>query len=451
MIIKLSNMKKGFLTGFLLMLAISCLAFDGVWRGEINIGAAKLPLVFNFSEDWAGQTRCTLDSPMQGAKGIPTTVKYCKDDSLSIKINSIGVAFTGRISSSEINGTLTQRGQSFPLKLTPEKSLLERRPQTPVGPFPYTTKDTTFLSADGTLLAGTLTLPAEMTQKTPVVVFVTGSGPQNRDEELFDHRPFAVIADYLARNGVASLRYDDRGVGKSEGDFASADFDVLKSDAAAAVGLVRGIKAFAPVGVIGHSEGGTIALSLASDRTVDFAVSLAGAIAKGKDIIIVQNMHGIGKLDLSAKQKEDIVTLLSAVLDDVINGKSETEIDIDGYVASGKLDISPDLIATFKQSLKLMCSPAYRKLLANDPVTWLGKIKVPVFALNGTLDTQVDSKMNLPILRKALKKAKIKEYPGLNHLFQHAVTGELTEYDEIEETISPEVLEDILLFVKTVK
>lgn len=444
-------MKGIFLSMLALLSSLTCYAFEGIWRGDISVGPNKLPLVFNFSEDWAGQTRCTLDSPMQGAKGIPTTVKYCKDDSLSIKINSIGAAFTGRISSAEIYGTLTQRGQSFPLKLTPEKSLLERRPQTPVGPFPYATKDTTFLSADGTLLAGTLTLPAEMTHKTPVVVFVTGSGPQNRDEELFDHRPFAVIADYLARNGVASLRYDDRGVGKSEGDFASADFYVLKSDAAAAVGLVRGIKVFAPVGVIGHSEGGTIALSLASDRTVDFAVSLAGAIAKGKDIIIAQNMHGIEKLDLSAKQKEDFITLLSAVLDDVINGKSESEIDIDGYVASGKLDISPDLIATLKQSLKLMCSPAYRKLLANDPVTWLGRIKVPVFALNGTLDTQVDSKTNLPILSKALKKAKIKEYPGLNHLFQHAVTGELTEYDEIEETISPEVLEDILLFVKTVK
>ncbi len=440
------------MTAVTLLSSLSGVAFDGVWRGEVTVGASKLPLVFNFSEDWAGQTRCTMDSPMQGAKGIPTTVKYCKDDSLSIKINSIGATYSGRITrNKEINGIFTQRGQSFPLDLTPEKPLSERRPQTPTAPFPYKETDTTFVSADGVVLAGTLTLPADMKKKMPVVVFITGSGPQNRDEEVFDHRPFAVMADYLARNGIASLRYDDRGVGKSGGEFASADFDVLKSDAAAAVGLLKGMNGFGKVGAIGHSEGGTIALSLAADRSVDYAISLAGAIVKGKDIIISQNVHGIEKLGSTDSQKEDFITLLSAVLDDVIEGKDAHEIDIDEYVATGNINVDPSLISTLKQSVPVMCTPAYRKLLATDPAQWLGKIKVPVLALNGTLDKQVDSKTNLPVLKNKVKKAKIKEYNGLNHLFQHAVTGEVSEYDEIEETISPEVMEDVKQFIIDVK
>lgn len=444
-------MRKILLTAVTLLSLMTGNAFDGVWRGEISVGMSKLPLVFNFSEDWAGQTRCTMDSPMQGAKGIPTTVKYCKDDSLSLKINSIGATFSGRFSQKEISGTFTQRGQSFSLVLTPEKSLLERRPQTPCAPFPYKEIDTTFVSADGTVLAGTLTLPTDMKKNEPAVVFITGSGPQNRDEEVFEHRPFAVIADYLARNGVASLRYDDRGVEKSGGDFATTDFDVLKADALAAVGLLVGMSDIGKVGAIGHSEGGTIALSLAADRSVDYAVSLAGAIVKGKDIIISQNIHGIDKLGLSESQREDFLALLSAVLDDVIAGKNVSEINIDEYVATGNLGIDPSLLSILKQGLPAMCTPAYRKLLATDPSQWLGKIKVPVMALNGTLDSQVDSRANLQVMRKKVKKAKIKEYQGLNHLFQHAVTGEVSEYGEIEETISPEVMEDIIQFIIGVK
>lgn len=426
---------------------LTCLALNGDWRGELTLGPTKLPLVFHFSEDAEGGCLCTIDSPMQGAKGIPATVTFCTTDSIAIEIKAIGGSYSGKIINDKLDGYFSQMGHSFPLLLTPEKSIYERRPQTPKEPFPYTTTETTFTSADGTLLSATLTTPQQISETTPVVVLVTGSGPQNRDEELFDHRPFAVIADWLARNGIASLRYDDRGVGKSKGSFSTADIDDFKADAAAAVKSLRDMKRFGKIGVVGHSEGGTIAFMLAADGDADFAVSLAGAFAKGKDIILSQNIHTLDQLNISQKEKDDAISLISRVFDDIIDGKSYGDIKIDEYISSGNLDIPPMVLASLKQNIADSKGSHFQKLLSLDPSQWLGNIKIPVLALNGSLDSQVESSVNLGQLRKYLPAAEIKEYTGLNHMFQHANTGEITEYEQIEETISPEVLTDITDFI----
>lgn len=420
-----------------------CAAVDGDWQGQLSLGPRKLPLIFHFNAD--GQ--CTLDSPAQGATGIEARMAYCDNDSVAIEIAGIGASYRGRITAGVIDGVFTQGGFSLPLTLSPELSLYERRPQTPRTPFPYITRDTTFASADGSLLAATLTMPDKATAPVKAVVFITGSGPQDRDEQLFDHRPFAVIADFLARNGVASLRYDDRGTGKSGGDFSTATLDSFREDASAAVKMLRGVAGIGEVGVIGHSEGGTIALRLAADHEVDFTISLAGAMVKGKDLILAQNLHALDQLQMTSKQRDDVMTLISVVFDDIIAGKDYAGIRFEDYIKGCQLDIPPLITASMRRNLASAAGPYFRQILSLDPSQWLSGIKVPVFALNGTLDTQVDCDDNLAAVAAALPEATVKPYQGLNHLFQHASTGDPSEYPVITETISPEVLTDILHFI----
>ena len=203
---KMKNLSRiCILIAVVIISAVDVYALTGSWRGTLNLGQMKVPLVFNFSETATGETQCTMDSPSQGAKGIATEVVLCTADSLSLTCNAIGVSYTGRISAGSINGRFSQRGYVFPLDLTPDSPAEERRPQTPRPPFPYNVIDTTFTAPDGAVMSATLTLPSTPdSRKIPAVVMVTGSGPQNRDEEYFDHKPFAVIADFLARNGIAS-------------------------------------------------------------------------------------------------------------------------------------------------------------------------------------------------------------------------------------------------------
>ncbi|MFG6386292.1 MAG: alpha/beta hydrolase [Muribaculaceae bacterium] len=433
-----------------LLSSLNSFALDGAWRGKLDVNSVKLPLVFNFATTQSGNTSCTLDSPMQGAKGLKAVVLYCDNDSVALEIRSIRASYTGKIANGKIKGTLKQNGYTLPLDLTPEKSIGERRPQTPRAPFPYRSTDTTFTAEDGTLMAGTLVIPDKIAKGSPAVVMVTGSGPQNRDEELFEHKPFAVIADALARQGIISFRYDDRGTAKSQGDFKTADFDTFKSDAKAAVRFVKSIKGIGRTGILGHSEGGTIALLLASEKVPDFAVSLAAATVDGKDIIMCQNELALGKLNLSNTQKSDALKLLSITFDDIIAGSNPSEIPIDKYISDNSLDIPPYLLTSMRQSIAAGSNSHFRSLLSLKPAGSIRKIKRPVFALNGSLDTQVNSTDNLAVIKKNMPKAVTKEYPGLNHLFQHATTGEITEYADITETISPEVLADICSFIKCI-
>ena len=406
-------------------------AQEGRWKGELDLPGMKLPVVFNFSSEG-----CTMDSPSQGAVGIKTSWTRSENGDVKISIPTIGGSYEGKLDGKEIKGVFKQMGMSFPLNLLEAKL---NRPQTPVAPFPYTTEEVKFKNGD-IELNGTLTLPAGCSKKTPVLVMVTGSGQQNRDEELFEHKPFAVIADAFARKGIATLRFDDRFLGDKSKDFGNFTTSDFKEDALAAINLLRG--RFDKIGVLGHSDGGTIALMLAAEGKVDLAVSMAGVSGSGKENLLLQN-KAIFK---SSGYSDDVVNMYCEVLDKVF-----------GQMAEGKrpqgITIPESLPIALKSNLQTIMSqplvPYLSTLLSIDMSKSLSKIKCPVLAINGKLDLQVDHTYNLGVLEKGLTncKHKIVAFDDLNHLFQHCKTGSPNEYSEIEETISPEVLDVMIDWV----
>lgn len=394
-------------------------ALAGSWSGKLKAGVTSLTLVLHL-EQADGYVTVTLDSPDQGAKGIPASKEYLTDDSLAIKIDQPNATFQARLKDGKLDGTFKQMGFSFPLVL--ERGVPEvKRPQTPKPPYPYETEEITFKNeADGATLAGTLTWPIgynkDAKQKPVVVLFVSGSGQQNRDEELMDHKPFLVIADYLARQGIATLRYDDRATGQSVGgDLKNATSEDFARDAAAGLDYLRSRKAFSKVGILGHSEGGLIAFMLGAQKKTDFIVSLAGPGVKGDTLLVEQNNR-----------------ILS--------------------LAGQSANMTIEKLRQSNQSI--IQAPWMRFFLDYDPSDNIRKTRCPVFALNGDRDCQVIVSQNLTAIQQLLPPSKqnlFKEYPGLNHLFQHSTTGMPTEYASIEETISEEVLNDIAQWLLQLK
>lgn len=433
-----------------ILTSVNAYALSGSWRGDLNLGQMKVPLVFNFSETESGETQCTLDSPSQGAKGIATELVHCSADSIALTCKAIGASYTGKLYSDTIKGRFEQRGYAFPLDLTPDIPIEERRPQTPKPPFPYSVTDTTFVAPDGAIMSATLTVPMIAdSKKMPVVVMVTGSGPQNRDEEYCDHKPFAVIADFLARNGIASLRYDDRGTGKSTGNYLTSTTYIIKDDAVSGVDWLRSIPSIGDIGVLGHSEGGTIAFMIGAEDKADFIVSLAGMAISGKETLMRQNSHNLDKLTLSDADKANSLKLIELGFDTIINqvhkGQNEP-VDIDALAADNNLRVPNQIL----QSLKMTQStraPWFDAFLVLNPRDYLGKVKCPILAINGEKDKQVYPD-NLTVIKEYIPHAETLLMPELNHLMQHAVTGEMTEYDEIRETISSDVLDAIVRFIR---
>ena len=333
--------------------------------------------------------------------------------------------------------TFRQMGRELPLTLKPG-DIVRQRPQTPQPPYPYATREVTFKNdAAHATLAGTLTLPAdfEAQKSRPVVLMVTGSGLQNRDEEIFDHKPFAVIADYLARHGIASLRYDDRGFGQSTGEVANATTADFAEDAEAGILFLRSMNfsekngrktrekpLFSKVGILGHSEGGSVAFMLGAKQAVDFIVTLAAPGIKG-DTLLVEQTNAL--LELSGQPAKMTLKQMRLTM-----AMQET-------------------------------NPWYEFFTEYDPAADIAATRCPVFAINGSLDKQVLPESNLNAIREILTAQNshstlhtshsTKIYPSLNHLFQHAKTGATTEYNSIEETISEEVLRDIAEWIGGLK
>ena len=415
------------------MMAFAANAQEGTWNGELNVMGNKVPLVFNFSTNG-----CTIDSPSQGVNGIQAEKTVKDDGTISVKVGMIGATFEGKMTDGEIKGTYVQNGFPLPLTLKPGK-LVVKRPQTPVPPFPYKEESVSFTNAQYTF-NGTLTLPENYTKNTPVVLMVTGSGQQDRDEELFSHKPFAVIADALARQGIASLRYDDRGWGDKSVNFADFTTDDFRQDAAAAIPLLR--KRFNKVGILGHSEGGTIAMMLAAEGKADFIVSLAGMAISGKETLIMQNRQAMSAIGLPKETVDSYCNSISKALDEIASGKKANEININDVPVA----LKPITIKALQQA----DTPYIRHFLTVDVGKLLPEIKCPVLALNGTKDTQVDCDANTTRIEKGLANCKhsIKKIDGVNHLFQHCNTGIVTEYQQIEEAIAPEVLQEVAKWIK---
>ena len=390
----------------------------GSWSGQLKVGVFALTIVMHI-EQADGYVTVSLDSPDQGARGIGAYKEYLSDDSLAIKVESLGANYRAKLKEGELDGTFSQNGMSFALvlKRTEKGATEHKRPQQPQPPFPYETEEVTFRNvADGATLAGTITYPVgynKKSKKKPVVaLLVTGSGQQNRNEDLLGHSPFFVIADYLARQGIATLRYDDRATGKSVGgDVTNATSEDFMRDAAAGIDFLRQTKSFSKVGCLGHSEGGLIAFMLGSRKKTDFIVSLAGPGVKGDTLSVEQN-NRIMKLS--------------------------------GMPALMTVEI-------LRQDDEVKRTPWLQWFINYDPSDDIRKTRCPVFALNGDNDCQVISSQNLTAIKSLLPKSKknqTKEYPSLNHLFQHSTTGLPLEYGNIEETISPEVLSDIATWIK---
>lgn len=404
-------------------------AQTGTWSGKIEVQGMKLPLVFHLNEE-----NPTMDSPDQGARGIPIAVERDAMGKITIKISSIGATYEGQWTSGKIVGTFRQWGTSLPLTLVPGEEKVNR-PQTPKAPFPYTTEEVSFTNGNA-VLRGTLVLPAGHTKKTPVLIMVTGSGLQNRDEEIFEHKPFAVIADALARAGIATLRYDDRGFGESTGDIINCTTEDLKNDALSGIRLLR--ERFDKVGVIGHSEGGTLALLLAAEGKADFIVSLAGNVVSGAETLLWQNRIALSGAGVPAETVDTYCKALAEAF--------ET-----GHI--GNYDLPEGLKKNLSMAIMQLQTPYLKYFLTLDTRPVLGKITCPVLALNGSKDQQVNPESNLEALRKGLPAAtpaQIECVEGLNHLFQPCATGATTEYKEIEVTIAPEVLAKLVEWLSAI-
>lgn len=417
-------MKKSIILSLLLLAVVGVKAQSGTWSGKLNVQGVSLPLVFHLQADSS-----TIDSPSQGVRGLPVVLQRPAQDSVVVIIKSINATYKGLFKDSLIAGTFTQHGMSFPLNLIPGEGKKALRPQTPQPPFPYATEEVSFTNGS-TVLAGTLTLPQGYNRRTPVLVMVTGSGLQNRDEELFEHKPFAVIADALARAGIATLRYDDRGFGASKGNTVTCTTDSLKDDALAGIHLLR--QRFDRVGVIGHSEGGTIALMLAAEGQADFIVSLAGMVISGKETLIWQSRQEFLRMGFAEAAVNDYCQLFSDAIDARVSGTNVPSVD--GH------DLPEVMKTNYQQVVMQLIYPYLCRFCTLDCCQLLGSIKCPVLALNGTKDCQVEHEANLGALRSALPSARAEAIQGVNHMFQHCTTGNPQEYNDIEETFAPEAL-----------
>ncbi len=438
----------------------------GAWEGTLHAGTIDLRIVFHVASTPTGLSS-TLDSPDQGAANLPTTSTTLAGDTLTITADNLHLTYTATLSPDHntLTGTLTQNASNLPLTLTRVTNLADlaapKRPQDPVPPFPYKSIDVTYTNPTaGDTLAATLTLPPGP-GPFPAVLLIPGSGPHDRNEAIFGHKPFLVLADYLTRHGIAVLRYDDRGVGHSTGSIASATTSELATDAEAGLAYLRSRPEINPhrTGLLGHSEGGLIAPMIAAkdqpaarNKSVAFLVLLAAPGVPGSQVLPEQSRL----IALAAGMSPDFATKVSAdeahLIDFVLQAEksSTTPAAFDQQLRTSFATMLP--ANRVDAAAKAFSTPWLRFFLSYDPATALSHVTCPVLALNGSKDVQVSAAQNLPAIRAALAAAgntnvELEELPGLNHLFQPATTGSPNEYGKIETTIDPAVLAKISTWI----
>lgn len=436
-----------------MLLSAACSIADaqelqGDWKGILDAGAVKLSIEWHFDKE-----KSTMSSPDQAAFDIPATCNLLSNDSVDVAVNAIGCRYAGRLQGDSIVGTFTQMGRSFKLNLH-RKEADKARPQTPKPPFPYTTEEVSFTNSQApATLSGTLVVPNSFKKgKTPVVLMVTGSGLEDRNETLFRHQPFLVIADYLARNGIASLRYDDRSYGKSTGDAANATTKDFMEDARAGLTYLKGLHRFGNIGVLGHSEGGTIAFMLAANGDADFIVSIAGMAVTGKELLLKQHHDQLLLQGTPEEITKEYIARLGRIYNYLaVNPPCQNDKAAIADILKGTT-LPPDIVGRLTPWAD--ANVGIRAFIALDPKVFIEKTACPVMAINGEKDTQVNAADNLNIIRSALKPDKrnlIKAYPELNHMQQHCTTGNIQEYATIDETVAPEVLADIATWINSLK
>lgn len=435
----------------------------GDWNGVLDAGGMKLRIVFHISATGDGFS-ATFDSPDQGAFGLPVSSVKFNDPILVLETTTPRIVYTGELKDGAIIGTFNQSGFKAPLDMHREE--MEKpvfiRPQEPKEPYPYRVEDVKFANPEaGITLAGTLTMP-DNAKKYPAVVLISGSGAQDRNEELLGHKPFLVLSDHLTREGIAVLRFDDRGHGESEGDHSIATSADFATDVKSAVKYLQSRSDIGTIGLMGHSEGGLIAPMVAAEMPeVGFIVLLAGPGIQGDKLLLLQEelIWRAEGTDEAEIQKSMIV---NRTIFDMINTITDTDIlkesvrsFLEKCVADSLVNIPEDYTPkeVIEQSLEQTTSPWVLFFIRHDPAPVLEKVKCPVLALNGSKDLQVPSRIDLDAIAAALEKGGNKvfrtvELDGLNHLFQECETGHPDEYAKIEQTFSPRAMDIISSWIK---
>lgn len=462
-------MKKALLSILSISIALTSFAQDitGEWNGLLKTQAMQLRLVVNISKTNNGYS-ATMDSPDQGAKGLPVTAISFDNSVLKFAVTTAGIEYEGMLGNdSKIVGNFKQSGQLLPMSFSREKiqSVKLKRPQEPTKPYPYHEEEVTFENSKaGIKLAGTLTLPAK-DGSYPAVVLISGSGPQNRNEETAGHKPFLVLSDHLTKNGIAVLRFDDRGTASSKGDFKTATSLDFATDVEAAIKYLQTRKEISKrkIGLIGHSEGGLIAPIVASrSNDVAFIVLLAAPGIPGDEVLLLQQEligKASGKTDKDLQQSKSIN---KGGFDIVKKSSSSTQLraDLTNYLTQV---VKNDPNAPIPTGMKVedfvkiqvdqIANPWMEFFLKHDPAQTLAKVKTPVLAITGEKDLQAPPKENLQAIKQALtkggnKKTTIIELKNLNHFFQESKTGAPNEYATIEQTLSPLALSEIMKWIQ---
>ena len=439
----------------------------GTWHGLIDVGQ-KLRLDIHISKNgnaYSGK----LDSPDQGAKDIPATKVEFSDNKLVFEVKNLGVSYSGVLIRDSIDGTFKQGGFSTKLILSRSEASIKKasRPQDPKGTFNYLEEEISFENKiEKFNLAGTLTYP-KGEGPFPAVILVSGSGPQDRNEEILEHKPFWIIADYLTKQGFAVLRYDDRGTAKSNGNFASATSVELAQDAESAFDFLKTNSKInsSKICVAGHSEGAMIAVILAAQRKdIHSIVLLAGPGIQGGELLLLQqylineangvqektnnamNRYNRKIFDIVMEQKS--LDMARPILEKKIRKtlKKTKDNELEGY---------PSKEALIQESISNICNPWMFNFIKYNPKSDLEKVSCHVLALNGSKDLQVPAKENLGAIKnkipKSVKSQVFKELPNLNHLFQECETGNPSEYGKIEQTIQPDVLKILGDWLKSIQ
>ncbi len=446
--------------------AVAPKSLEGAWMGRL----LKYRIVIRLRAAPGGALAGTLDSPDQGATGIPIDAVRLDGDTLRLDLPSINARFAGGVSAraDEITGRWIQNSVTLPLTLNKgaaEGAAEPRKPQEPVPPLPYAAKEVSYENPRaGVRLAGTLTIPDGL-GPFPAVLLISGSGPEDRDEAVFGHRPFLVLSDYLTRRGIAVLRVDDRGVGGSGGTLAGTTLKDLVDDALCGVAYLRARPEIdsTKIGLLGHSEGGMVAPAAAvrAGRAVSYIVLLAAPGVTGDSLLLVQSATmrrsaGVPEAEIARESGFEaqiykalkapgdsaaVAPLVRAPLTQLLAGIPEEQVRAMG----GRDEIAA-------RQLRALLSPGLRFMVAYDPRPVLAQVRCPVLAMNGEKDQQVSAGQNLPQIEAALRsggnsEVAIREMPRLNHLFQTCELGTVSEYATLDETFAPAALDTVATWI----
>ena len=428
-------------------------SIEGIWVGKLEIpGAAALRIGIIVKKDGSA----ALNIIDQATGNIPIDDVNFVGDTIAFILNNLGITIKGRMNTDKdsINSEFIQRGGKFALNLGLAGELPKlKRPQTPEEPYGYSSREAEFENKKADItLRGTLTLP-KSPAKVPVVILLTGSGQQGRDQDIAGHKPFWVIADYLSENGIAVLRMDDRGFGGSTGDFNTSTTGDFASDALAAVDYLKNCEEIDlnRIGLLGHSEGGTTAVLAANQSNdVKFIISLSGGLVNFGDIVIQQISD---RLKLQHVTEENIELemqwrkKLYEIVKEPIDSAAAAEKMWSAYRSLPDNDIEvmnwPE--GRMNDMVSQLLSPWWRYIISLDVISLYKSLTCPALLLYGSKDMQVNAKENYALIEEVIKTKQksnitVRIIDGVNHLYQTAVTGSEYEYVQIEETISPEVL-----------